>query len=79
MLEVKNVSYAYKTKKDKTILNNVSATFEEDAANYHITVCHIKNRKINQVEIAEIHYVIPCQTIDQISDGAGCQKDRTYS
>ena len=29
MLEVKNVSYAYKTKKDKTILNNVSATFEE--------------------------------------------------
>ena len=25
MLEVKNVSYAYKTKKDKTILNNVSA------------------------------------------------------
>ena len=28
MLEVKNVSYAYKTKKDKTILNNVSATFE---------------------------------------------------
>ena len=27
MLEVKNVSYAYKTKKDKTILNNVSATF----------------------------------------------------
>lgn len=26
MLEVKNVSYAYKTK-DKTILNNVSATF----------------------------------------------------
>ena len=23
MLEVKNVSYAYKTKKDKTILNNV--------------------------------------------------------
>lgn len=29
MLEVKNVSYAYKTKKDKTILNHVSATFEE--------------------------------------------------
>lgn len=29
MLEVKNVSYAYKTKKDKIILNNVSATFEE--------------------------------------------------
>lgn len=52
---------------------------KKDAANYYITVCHIKNRKINQVEIAEIHYVIPCQTIDQISDGAGCQKDRTYS
>ena len=29
MLEVKKCSYAYKTKKDKTILNNVSATFEE--------------------------------------------------
>ena len=29
MLELKNVSYAYKIKKDKTILNNVSATFEE--------------------------------------------------
>ena len=29
MLEVKNVSYAYKTKKDKTILNNVSANIEE--------------------------------------------------
>ena len=29
MLEVKNVSYAYKTKKDKIILNNVSAKFEE--------------------------------------------------
>lgn len=30
MLEVKNVSYAHKTKKDKTILNNLSAVFEED-------------------------------------------------
>ena len=29
MLEVKNVSYAYKTKKDKIILKNVSAAFRE--------------------------------------------------
>ena len=29
MLEVQNVSYAYKTKKDKTILNNISAIFKE--------------------------------------------------
>lgn len=61
------------------LYNRKESGFQKDAANYHITVCHIKNRKINQVEIAEIHYVIPCQTIDQISDGAGCQKDRTYS
>ena len=27
MLEVKNVSYAYKTKKDKTILNHVSVSY----------------------------------------------------
>lgn len=29
MLEVKNVSYAYKTKKDKTILNNVCGVISQ--------------------------------------------------
>lgn len=29
MLEIKNIYYAYKSKKDKTILNDISATFKD--------------------------------------------------
>ena len=29
MLEMKNIYYAYKSKKDKTILNDISATFKD--------------------------------------------------
>lgn len=29
ILEAKNILYSYKSKRDKNVLNNVSATFEE--------------------------------------------------
>ena len=39
MLEVKNVSYAYKTKKDKTILNNVFQM--KNHIIYFIVIAHL--------------------------------------
>ena len=38
ILEAKNILYSYKSKRDKNVLNNVSATFEESTF-YAIVGC----------------------------------------
>ena len=41
----------------------------------YITVCHIKDREIDEAEVEEIHHKSSHRTVDQVSDRAGKKKD----